>query len=198
MKFAIAFVAALASLATLNSAQDTVDDVACMRASLQLSLKPGLTNKAQNIDVGFKGVSYSCTLGKALADPSWLDSMADVRITGKSSGSCRSDSAAGDAKSTGFPSFSGTAVIEVRTIEGGVISDTILITFSGLVNGKITTGGIELEGKITKGEGKGKIIRIRGKGTSEDERKKESAKCNSWSGYYRIYGDLDTISITDN
>ncbi|KAI8872696.1 hypothetical protein GQ42DRAFT_153395 [Ramicandelaber brevisporus] len=174
MKFAIAFVAALASLATLNNAQDTVGDVTCTDARFTLYLHSGLTNTAQNINVEFAGTSSSCTVSGSSSDSAKVKYEMKVVVP--------------------------AVVVRPQVMQSQLGSHRLVVPLllSGLVNGKITTGGIELEGKITKGEGKGKIIRIRGKGTSEDERKKESAKCNSWSGYYRIYGDLDTISITDN
>ncbi|KAI8865352.1 hypothetical protein GQ42DRAFT_159691 [Ramicandelaber brevisporus] len=123
--------------------------------------------------------------------------MAKVRITGKSGGSCGSGSSSDDAKSTGIQNFSGTVAIDVHAVEGGVPDRMSLIRFDGPVNGKITTGGIELEGNIQDNKGRDKIVRISGKGTSEDEKKKESAKCNPEEGYTWIQSYLDTISITD-
>ncbi|KAI8866314.1 hypothetical protein GQ42DRAFT_181404 [Ramicandelaber brevisporus] len=197
MKFAIAFVAALASLATLNNAQETVGDVTCTSATFQLSLDPGLTQTAQDTDVEFIGMSSSCTLSGSSSDSATAKYGTTVTIDGKSSGSCGSGSASGDAKSTGFSSFSGTANIEVQELVDGIPKGEPLIIFNGPVNGKLTTGGIELESKIEEGKGKGKIIRIRSKGTSEDEKKKEEKDCKSTDGYDWIEGNLDTISITD-
>ncbi|KAI8871021.1 hypothetical protein GQ42DRAFT_154838 [Ramicandelaber brevisporus] len=200
MKFAIAFVAALASLVTLSSAQGTVSDLTCKGGRFRIKFNPSLINTAQDVDVTFE-LPSRCVINP----DSETRTIVKVQVTGKSSGSCDSGSASTAAKATGFPSFSGDAIVEALEVSTDIdpetgketITEKKLFTNKGKVNGKITTGGIELEGKVEEGEGKGKIIRIQSKGTADGEKKKESEKCTSKGGYKWIGGSVDLISVTD-
>ncbi|KAI8869286.1 hypothetical protein GQ42DRAFT_156334 [Ramicandelaber brevisporus] len=197
MKFAIAFAVALASLAALNSAQDTVSNVDCKEAKITIGLDPGLTNTAKDIEGKLRGSSSSCTFdGKPNADPNKRNQV-KITVKGNGSGSCGgSGTTSGDTKATGIPDFSGTATVEAWEL--GDKTGKKLFTVTGPVKGKITSDGITLKGKIEEGKGEGKIIRISGGGTSAAEKKKEAKECKSADGYAYIEGTLDLISITDN
>ncbi|KAI8868966.1 hypothetical protein GQ42DRAFT_156604 [Ramicandelaber brevisporus] len=196
MKFAITSAVVLASLITLNSAQSTANGLTCTSAAFEIDLEPGLTYTPQDIDAKLSASSTSCTFGET-SNLKQRGGFVEIRVNGMNRGFCGSDLTPNDKGVVGIPSFNGTAIVEGWKSEEEYNSgEDPSMKFEGPVGGKITTGGIQLEGEI-KGENKGKIIRIRGEGTSEGDKELEDRKCKSNYGYVWMKGTLSLISVSD-